>query len=250
MRKVLISLFLCVSALAYAQKTYLVCVGVGKNNTGRNQLYGVANDVKAFAKFYNRYNGTHPFVLLDNNATRSNILKVLKREFSKSTSADEIIFAYSGHGYDGYITSYNFRDDEVVLFSEIQDIMLKAKARRRMMFIDACRSGSATETLRSNKYNKNSKVLLFLSSRNSESSLAGSAGEELSLFFHFLIKGLMGDADKSGDKKVTARELFNYVGYNVRYTSRYYRDSNNEGIEQHPVMWGKFPDDMVMVYVK
>ena len=119
-----------------------------------------------------------------------------------------------------------------------------------MMFVNSCHSG--TFTLKYNdadkkrpKYNKSSKVLLFLSSRADEPSWSLSESNKRSLFYHFLIKGLRGEADKSGDRKVTARELFNYVAQNVEYTSKYFTE---EG--QHPVMWGQFPDDMVIVYVK
>lgn len=54
-------------------------------------------------------------------------------------------------------------------------------------------------------------------------------------------RGLQGAADRNGDRKVTARELFNYVNPRVI--------SDTEG-QQHPQMWGKFDDSMVVVYVK
>ena len=47
--------------------------------------------------------------------------------------------------------------------------------------------------------------------------------------------------DRNGDRKITARELFNYVNPKV------IGDTN--GL-QHPQMWGKFDDSMVVVYVK
>ena len=62
-----------------------------------------------------------------------------------------------------------------------------------------------------------------------------------SFFFNRILKGFRGAADANKDKKVTARELFNYVNPNV------IQDTNGM---QHPQMWGKFDDSMVIVYVK
>lgn len=238
-------LLLSAATSAVAQKTYIVCVGVGANNSGQDQLNCPRNDMNALARFYKKYNGTQPFVLLDANATRSHILKVLKEEFAKSTPDDEIIFAYSGHGMEGLISTYNFKAREVVFCYEVQKIMLKAKARRKMMFVDSCHSGTFARRYRNvgdrrSDYLKESKVLLFLSSRADESSLE-STDMKYSYFNNFLLRGLSGKADKNGDKKVTARELFNYVAHNVEYYT--------QG-KQHPVMWGQFPDDMVLVYVR
>ena len=62
-----------------------------------------------------------------------------------------------------------------------------------------------------------------------------------SFFFNRILRGFYGEADKNRDKKVTARELFNYVNPGVI--------SDTNGM-QHPQMWGKFDDSMVIVYIK
>ena len=226
-----------------AQKTYLVCVGLNVNRDNIDPLPCSRGDMKGIANFYHQYNKSDVFMLLDANATKKHILKILKQQFAKSTPNDEIIFAYSGHGFDGGLSTYN--NEEVLFCSEVQSIMLQAKARRKMMFVMSCHSGSFTKknlNLQDQrlKYNKSSKVLLFLSSRADELSWEALAMDN-SFFFHFLLEGLRGSADYNGDKKVTARELFNYVSPRVNIAS--------SGI-QHPVMWGKFPDDMVIVNVK
>ncbi len=82
--------------------------------------------------------------------------------------------------------------------------------------------------------------MLYLSSRANELSWETDAMKN-SFFFSRLLRGLKGSADKNGDDKVTARELFNYVNAGVI--------NDTEG-QQHPQMYGKFPDDMVVVYVK
>lgn len=228
---------------ATARKTYLVCVGINVNRDKKDPLPCSRDDARAIAHFYHDYNNSDVFMLLDANATRSHILSVLKKQFAKSTAADEIIFAYSGHGFDGGLSTYN--NDEILFCSEVQNIMKQSTARRKMMFIMACHAGSftkkygtTTDTRRS--YDKKSNILLFLSSRADEKSWEMNTMNN-SYFYHYLLQGLEGEADHNGDMKVTARELFNFVAPRVTLIS---------AGKQHPVMWGRFADDMVLVYVK
>ena len=82
--------------------------------------------------------------------------------------------------------------------------------------------------------------MLYFSSRANEYSWEHSM-MSTSFFFNRLLMALRGAADANGDRKVTARELFNYVNQGVI--------NDTEGV-QHPQMYGKFPDDMVVVYVR
>lgn len=235
---------------ANAQKTYIVCVGVGNYASSEiNHLPCSKGDARSIARFFHKYNNSEVFMLLDKNATRSHIIRVLKAQFAKSTEKDEIIFAYSGHGFDGGITCYDTQIGNdlknVVYCYEIQQILRNCKARRKVMFIMSCHSGSFTKKYGNVKQqydykSKKSNVMLYLSSRANESSWETNAMTR-SFFFEYLLKGLRGYADKNGDNLVTARELFNYVNAGVI--------SVTDG-QQHPQMYGKFDDDMVVVKVK
>lgn len=232
----------CASPL-YSQKTYIVAVGLNNYDNDENPLPSSVGDAKAISSFFNNYNDSEVFMLKDKNATRDHILRVLKKQFSKSTDADEVIFAYSGHGFDGGISCYDTKN--VIFCSEIQEILRNVKARRKIMFINSCHSGSFSKKYgsdpRSRSYKSSkSNVMLYLSSRANELSWENSL-MSTSYFFNRLIQGLKGSADVNLDMKVTARELFNYVNKNVI--------ADTDG-RQHPQMYGKFPDDMVVVYVK
>lgn len=249
-RRFLYMMLLCVAFAAQgiltsvnAQKTYVVCVGLTNYDDDQNSLPCSVGDARSMAHFFYNYNGSEVFTLLDKNATRDHILRVLKQQFSKSTANDEIIFAYSGHGFDGGISCYDTKN--VIYCYEVQRILRSCKARRKIMFIMSCHSGSFSKNYsnvkpRENYKSKNSNVMLYLSSRANESSWE-SSDMKRSFFFENLIKGLSGYADKNGDNKVTARELFNYVNARVI--------SDTEGM-QHPQMYGSFADDMVVTYVK
>lgn len=241
---------MCVmSIFTHAQKTYVVAVGLGdyKYPAVAPSLPCSVGDAKAVSRFFHNYNGSHVFMLLNNNASRNHILTVLRREFAKSTVNDEIIFVFSGHGVQGGLTTYETKDmSTIITYNEIQNIMKKAKARRKIILAMACYSGGLTlpkekgpnKTYR--RHTEKTNVMLYTSSRADEVSWERS-DMTTSFFFNRILRGFKGEADRNNDKKVTARELFNYVNPNV------INDTNGM---QHPQMWGKFDDSMVVVYVK
>lgn len=106
------------------------------------------------------------------------------------------------------------------------------------MFVDACRSGGmrVDETTIQGAVTaaKNANVMLLLSSRNTENSIE-RRGMQNGFFTTYLQKGLRGNADANRDRVITAKELFNFIHQGVSQIS---------GGKQHPVMWGKFDDNM------
>lgn len=235
-------LFTLGAASAFCQKTYVVCVGLNVYDNNENPLPCSGGDAKGIAKFFKGYNGAEVFMLLDKNATRDHIIRVLKGQLAKAKPEDEVIFAYSGHGFDGGVSCYDTKN--VIYCSEVQEIMRSCRAKRKVIFMNACHSGSFKKKSRDarNRNYRNSKadVMLFLSSRADEYSWE-NGGMEQSYFFDQLLKGLKGGADANSDKKVTARELFNFVYGGVLKATN--------GV-QHPQMYGNFSDDMVVVTCK
>lgn len=240
------AIIICSSFASYGQKTYVVCVGLNVYDNGENPLPCSAGDVKGIANFFNKYNGSEVFMLLDKNATRAHIIQVLKQQFAKAGPEDEIIFAYSGHGFDGGVSCYDTKNR--VYCSEVQEIMRNSNAGRKVIFMNACHSGSFSKKYTTNPTQRNrgdykkskADVMLFMSSRDNESSWERT-DMTYSYFFNRLIGGLKGNADVNNDKNVTARELFNYVYGNVL------KDTNNK---QHPQMYGNFDNNMVVVTCK
>lgn len=107
-----------------------------------------------------------------------------------------------------------------------------------MIFADACFSGKMRQGKRQVKEeNSDSNVMLFLSSRDNETSI--ERRDMTNGFFTICLKdGLSGKADENRDRKITAKEIFNYVSKNVKKLSR---------DKQHPVMWGNFSNDMPVI---
>ena len=82
-----------------------------------------------------------------------------------------------------------------------------------------------------------SDVLLFLSSRSNESSIENPKLKN-GFFTAYLERGLRGGADDNKDKIITAKEIYNFVSNGVK------KVSNDR---QHPVMWGRFSDNLIIL---
>lgn len=230
----------CMTTALAKGKTYVVVIGVDNQNT----LFGVpAANAKSMAQFYKNEQGAEVFLLLEKNATRNNILRVMRNMFGKATKQDAIVFVYDGHGYmttswaAGGVSTSDMKAGGVG-YDEIQSIMKRSKASRKMAFVSACYSGGITYKNDSDQKRpkSNADVMLYCSCYGDRTGLISSNGDD---FLLFVLEGLRGKADNNNDKKVTARELFNYA--NPLTIQRF-------GI--HPMMWGNFNDNMILSFVK
>lgn len=234
---VIVMLFLLTPVTSFS-KVFLVSVGIADYPGTVNDLKLCARDARTITALYSKNQDMTYCQLIDSEATREKIEKAMNKVYAKAGENDIVVFFYSGHGYQGGFCAY----DGQLPYTVIRKAMMKSKSRNKMIFADACFSGKfRTPGHSSNEVQeaKNSKVMVFLSSRGSETSIE-SASMNNGFFTSFLQKGLRGAADEDRNRVITAKELFNYVNSNVvRRTSG----------RQHPVMWGRFPDDMpVMIW--
>ncbi|HND88702.1 MAG TPA: caspase family protein, partial [Saprospiraceae bacterium] len=191
-------------------------------------------------------------ILIDEDATRENVLTSLSEVFAKASPNDLVLFYFSGHGLNGSFLPIDFDGfNNKLLHEEIAAAFNKSKAKYRLLLADACHSGSIV-AMRSGdpepalvQFYKNlsksvSGTALIMSSKADETSLE-SAGLRQGVFSHFLIRGLKGEADKDKNKTVTVEELFEYVSKNVRdYT----------GNRQSPVIKGTYDPAMPVSLVR
>lgn len=123
-------------------ETFIVCVGIASYaSPNLPNLLKTENDAKAMASFFKK--GTHNVITITGKyATKSQILKSIKSQFNRATSADRIIFYFSGHGYTGGFCPYDMTNlNEGLTFDEIVNAMSKSKASEKFIFADACHSG-------------------------------------------------------------------------------------------------------------
>jgi len=191
-------------------------------------------------------------ILIDEEATRDNVLNTLSEVFGMAGPNDLIIFYFSGHGLNGSFLPIDFDGfNNKIAHEEVAKVFNASKAKYKLCLADACHSGSLialrsvqTEPVLVQYYNTLSKAAagtaLIMSSKAEETSLE-SSGLRQGVFSHFLIRGLKGEADKNKDKVVTVEELFNYIYTNVRdYT----------GSRQSPVIKGTYDPVMPVSVVR
>lgn len=232
-----LAIMIMVCSVATA-KTYVVSVGVKTyKNPKLNTLNLPVNDAQTVKYIYDKNGNSEVIFLADAYATKQNILAQMKRLYARASENDIILLFFSGHGYQGGFSVY----DGNLSYSSIRNVMASSRSKNKMIFADACYSGQMrgqTSKSQSNSNElKNLNVMLFLSSRSSETSIE-RRGDSNGIFTTALQAALRGNADKNRDRVITAKELFDYVSSRVSTETRG---------KQHPVMWGKFSDNMPVI---
>ena len=228
----ILSLLLLICSIQLQAKVYLVSIGIADYPGSKNDLRISDNDAKTVAKVFSATKDTSVRVLVNNEATQSALLNTMHRVFASAQSDDAVILYFSGHGTPGALACY----DGLLTYQHIFKTLKGCRARRKIIIADACYAGKMrTGKQQSADYNAQN-VMLFLSSRTNEKSM--ESPYKNSLFTIFLERGLRGGADSNKDRKITARELYNFVHQGVIEKSRG---------RQHPVMWGKFNNDMIVI---
>ncbi len=232
-----LAIMIMVCSVATA-KTYVVSVGVKTyKNPKLNTLNLPVNDAQTVKYIYDKNGNSEVIFLADAYATKQNILAQMKRLYARASENDIILLFFSGHGYQGGFSVY----DGNLSYSSIRNVMASSRSKNKMIFADACYSGQMrgqTSNSQSNSNElKNLNVMLFLSSRSSETSIE-RRGDSNGIFTTALQAALRGNADKNRDRVITAKELFDYVSSRVSTETRG---------KQHPVMWGKFSDNMPVI---
>ena len=233
MRKVgILSVLLFACYLQLQAKVYLVSVGIADYPGKENDLRISDNDAKTIAKVFQATKYASVNILVNEAATQPALLSTMHTTFEDADYNDAVILYFSGHGTPGALVCH----DGLLTYQHIFKMLKGCKATRKIIIADACYAGKMRTTRQQTDSYNNQNVMLFLSSRTNETSQ--ETQYKNSLFTIFLERGLRGGADKDKNRQITARELFDFVHKGVIEAS-----SN----KQHPVMWGKFDNDMTVI---
>lgn len=239
--KSLIIVFLLTSSTLLQAKVYLVSVGITDYPGTSMDLTLPAKDAETITWLYSKNTNVEYIQLLNEQATMQNVTSSMRKTFAKASTDDIVVLFFSGHGYPGGFVAY----DGQLTYTQVRKAMASSKCKNKMIFADACFSGKIRTNGNSSQSSvqaaKKANVMLFLSSRSTETSIE-RRGMQNGFFTTYLQKGLRGGADANRDRVITAKELYDYVHKGVIEISR---------DKQHPVMWGKFSDNMpVMTWPK
>ena len=237
---ILVMAFLLLQGVqARAQQSFALCMGLSKCNTpGASDISHPQYDAMDLKKVLAKQ-GYKAAAITNKYATRGNILDRLRRIAAAAKSPDDkIVLYFATHGSeDGYFLTYG---GEFIKYSEIIEILSKAKTRHIYCFVMACYSGSMARVASDTDWSENANkwgITFMVSSRPDEVSLSsGYAHWKHSFFGQSLIKGLRGQADRDGNKQITLLELFRYV-YN-EVTFRMDGSADAGGGIQHPQLIG------------
>jgi uncharacterized caspase-like protein len=241
LRRLAVALLLSILAplgLAGAGDTYAVLVGVSRYRDPRNNLQYAdkdAQDVYDLLKAQPGAGESRLRLLTNENATRANIISTMNALFAKAGPKDMVIFYFSGHGAKGVFVAHDGLG-ALLTFSDLGAVFRGVKAGRKVIFADACFSGSLAHAGRRPEKKPGKNLMIFMSSKPSQYSLEMSQWRN-GCFTEYLVGALKGSADANRDRVITARELFDYVHPKVKASS---------GGRQAPQMWGSFDANMVL----
>lgn len=233
MKQIGLVIFLFLTCITSLQaKVYVVSVGIADYPGTENDLRISDNDAKTIAKVFLTTKDASVKVLTNEDATQSALLSTMHTLFEDAQSNDAVVLYFSGHGTPGALVCH----DGLLTYQHIFKMLKGCRASRKVIIADACYAGKMRTTSQQTSSYNNQNVMLFLSSRTNETSQ--ETKYKNSLFTIFLERGLRGGADKNRDRQITAREIYDFVHDGVREAS-----SN----KQHPVMWGKFNNNMTII---
>ncbi len=237
-------------------KVWAVVVGVSMYSHMRPLKYSDNDAFRLMAFMQSPAGGALPDeqirVLVDEDATKENIINSMKELYGKADKNDLIILYFSGHGLKGSFLPIDYDGYRNELkHSEINKILEKSKAKYKLCIADACHSGSYAfaekgelDDIISDYYtnlsNSRAGTALMLSSKPEETSLESYKVRQ-GVFSHYLLRGMKGEADQNNNGIVTLKELYTYIAEKViSYTQ----------FRQSPVLKGNYDSDMPISVVR
>ncbi len=246
-------------------QTFAILVGVSEfQHLPREQWLQYAHaDAETFARFFKSPRGgglpAENVVLMTNkDATTQAVRKAFDTVRGRAGNKDTIIVMIAGHGAvesAGDRAAYILTNDSdpqdmkktALPMGEIQTFIGEGltKVARIMVFVDVCRAGNigsisnaAVNGVVEKLGDSEGEILGLMASRPREVSYEGPEyGGGHGAFSYFLLKALSGEADKDGDKIITASEVIDYVQQNVKDATR---------DRQHPREFGTLDNATVM----
>jgi len=244
-----------------------IIIGIEKYQNLNNIDAPYANrDAKAFKAYANIALGipnNNLKVLIDEDATRGELLKSLKIWLPQITRGKEkdIYIFFAGHGLasdngeDLHILPHNgdpiLLEDTALSRVEMFDLINKVSPKSVTMFFDTCYSGQTRSEqmlvaglrpvrIVANEQDTPNNFTIFTASNYDQTS--GSINEaEHGIFSYYLMKGLEGKADENSDKKITNGELISYLKNNVT------QEAFSQNRSQEPMLSGD-PDKVLISY--
>lgn len=213
-----------------------IVVGNNVGSPGRTPLRFAEDDARRFARVVSELGSVKDVRLLvggSPDALRRLMEDVRRRTAVKAPPV--ILFFYSGHADPTGLEM----GSQKMPFAELQKSLSTLGAELTVAFVDACHSGRIARTkggravpvtvdvAKANTYK--GQVLITSSAAGESAYEADSLGA--SVFSHYLMTGLAGAADRSGDREVSLSEAYAFA-----YQNTLARSAQATAGGQHPVL--------------
>lgn len=211
------------------RKKYAVVIGINNYNVWPS-LECAVNDAISVKKFLEEQN-YQVISLINNEATRPNILKTLGYKLPQLTERDDSVLIYfAGHGHteslrdggkEGYIVPFEAGTTDCFLSAismrQLKAITQRIKAKHIMFIMDSCYSGLGFTRSAGLSSNENDYIKKITSYRAVQMITAGGMNEQViedkghGIFTKNLLLALKGAADFDKDGYITGSELGTYL---------------------------------------
>lgn len=216
-------------------KFALIIANTEYGDPGLAQLTAPGIDAKEFGRALDSPEiGAFDDVIILFNENSSKVSEVIDHFFSAKKPDDLLLLYFSGHGVrDEYGSLYlavkntnRERLRSTAIKSDfIRDAMDQSRSRRQVLILDCCNSGAFAQGTKAETGGSIGTAKAFEGRGYGRIVLAASDSTQFawegdkvigsdtsnSLFTHFLVKGLEGEADRDGDGKITVDELYDYA---------------------------------------
>lgn len=201
-------------------------------DSGLSKLTAPGKDTEDFARVL-RDTNTCAFddvtVLLNQPST--SVIEAIDDFFDDKKPDDLLVLYFSGHGlrdemgtlYLAFTNTARSRLRSTAIKSDyIREAMDQSRSRRQVVILDCCNSGAFPQGVKADIGGNMGITTAFQGYGRfvltaSDATQFAWEGDKVigetqnSLFTHFLIKGLQGEADDNGDGRITIDELYDYT---------------------------------------
>jgi|SRR3989344_530520 len=139
-------------------RIHLLCVGINKYpNYPSGQLNFCKNDAELIFNSYSSYACQTKKLIIDDEATKQNILIALSEISKNIREEDYIIFSFAGHGVSKNIVDANSKNNYIcpsdfkfehpeitgISLEELKEKLESIKSKNKLLILDSCYSGGA-----------------------------------------------------------------------------------------------------------
>lgn len=214
----------------------LIIANTDYTDPGLAQLTAPGKDAKEFWRVLDSPDiGAFDDVIMLLNEESSKVTENIEIFFEKKKPDDLLLLFFSGHGVKDengslYLAVKNTNRSRLrstaIKSDFIRSVMDECRSRRQVLILDCCNSGAFAQgtkaetggsigTASAFEGTGYGRVVLTASDATQfaweGNKVIGEGETENSLFTHFLIKGLEGEADRDGDGRITLDELYDYA---------------------------------------